>query len=75
MSKHDDVGHQCEQQRAEHAGLGPCAQLGGDGDDASYPDCLRSPSQEVHDPVAEGCFQAQQFQLPIQMLRNYGVEC
>ncbi|KAK1805830.1 hypothetical protein P4O66_012881 [Electrophorus voltai] len=53
MSQH------CEQQRAEYAALGSTStQCGGVGSAAPNPDKLKSTSQEIQDPVAEGGVQA-----------------
>ena len=70
------MGQECEQQRTAHTALRyPCAQCGGAGGVISDPDCLRSPHQKVQDPVAEGCVQAQQAQLPSQVHWDDCVEC
>ena len=60
-----------EQQWTEHPALRcPCAWSGGVGVIISDPDF-----QKIQDPVAEGCVQAQQAQLPSQVLGDDCVEC
>ncbi len=70
------VGQQSEEEGAQHTSLGdPCVQCDGAGCVNADPYCLRSPGQEVQQPVAQRGVEPQLDQFVSELLRDDCVEC
>ncbi len=70
------MGQQSEEEGAQHTSLGgPCVQCDGAGCVTADPYCLRSPGQEVQQPVAQRGVEPQLDQFMNELLRDDCVEC